>query len=131
MLLRGVSSLVNEIGWENFRKQEDRRLSKAEKFLEYPGFQSLKTDFIEKGYYKRLPDSEIAEVIGHELETMPINIGLDIGSTMAKILIADAIDGRIIFKGSYDNHGDTIETVKQIFLDIKKKGVKSLNIQNI
>jgi len=131
LLIRGVENLVKEIGRDQFRKQEKQCLSKPEKLNEYPGFSDLKNEYEKTGYYKRLPEPDIAEINWTGLEKKPINIGLDIGSTMAKIVIAEAQSKKIIFKSSYGNHGDTIETVKRIFSDIKKKGAECLNIQNL
>ncbi len=131
IFLNGVQHLVEQIGEENFKAQEKEKLRKKEKFIEYPGFKHLKEKYEKTGLFKRLIEPGITEDKGENIEKMPVNIGLDVGSTMAKMLIVNAKNDKIIFKSSYDNHGDTIETIKHIFKDIKNKGANNFNIQNI
>lgn len=130
IFINGVQHLVEEIGEKNFRKQDKKRLSKNESFTEYPSFKELKEKYEKAGLFKRI-DFKEDSIFGPISESMPINIGLDVGSTMAKMLINDARNNKTIFKSSYNNHGDTVETIKHIFKDIKKKGITKLNIQNI
>ena len=75
---------------------------------------------------KRLPDTEIQEMTSESFVDAPVNVGLDIGSTMAKIIIADSRDGRLLLQNSYNNHGDTIETVKHIFKTLKANNIDKL-----
>lgn len=128
--INGVQHLIEEIGENKLRKQERNRLSKKEFFEEYPSFKELKEKYEKAGLYKRIDFNE--ESISNSIsESIPINIGLDVGSTMAKILICDGRNNEIILKNTYDNHGDTIETIKYIFRDIKKIGIQKINVQNI
>jgi len=130
LLIKGVKFLVNKIGPDKFRVSEEKKLRKEEKLISYPSFTEIKKKYEATDKFKRLPDPEIAEV-GESLATRPVNIGLDVGSTMAKMLVADAKTDELLFKSSYDNHGDTIETIKYIWQDLKNQGVGNLNIQNI
>ncbi|MFA5745242.1 MAG: acyl-CoA dehydratase activase-related protein [archaeon] len=128
--INGVQHLVEEIGPNNLRKQNKDILSKKESFLEYPSFKELKEKYETAGLFKRINFKD--ELISCSVsESMPINIGLDVGSTMAKMVISDARNNKLLFRSSYNNHGDTIETIKHIFGEIKKKGITKINIQNI
>ncbi|GAG38039.1 unnamed protein product, partial [marine sediment metagenome] len=53
------------------------------------------------------------------------------GSIMAKIIVNDARTGELLFQNFYDNHGDTIDTIKHIFMKLKSGGIDKLKIQNI
>lgn len=128
--ISGVQHLVEEIGINNLKEQNKETLSKKESFIEYPSFKELKEKYETTGLFKRInfDDKLISCSI---LESTPINIGLDVGSTMAKMIISDARNNEFLFKSSYNNHGDTIETIKHIFRDLKNKGITKINIQNI
>ncbi len=130
MFINGVQHLIEEIGLDNLRGQNIEILSKKESFTEYPSFKELKAKYEKEGLFKRIifDKESISESFS---ESTPINIGLDVGSTMAKMIISDARNNSLLFKSSYNNHGDTIETIKHIFEDIKNKGINKINIQNI
>ena len=50
---------------------------------------------------------------------------------MAKAVVADAASGDSLFMQAYSNAGDTIETMKQIFRDLRTGGVEQLAIRSI
>jgi len=127
----GMKYLVEKIGTGNFRTQNTVQLRKSETLIELPSYKTLKEKYEKEGIYERLPDLEIDEISAEEFSNLPVNIGLDIGSTMAKIVINDAKTGKLIFKNSYNNHGDTIETVKHIFRKLQSNNITRLKIQNI
>lgn len=131
IFLNGAIHLIEKIGRKNFRVREKEKSSKKERFIEYPNFKHLKEKYEKKELFKRLSEPEIMEVKSENLEKMPVNIGLDVGSTMAKMIIVNAENNKIVFKNSYGNHGDTIETIKHIFKDLKDENTSKLNIQNI
>jgi len=128
-LIDGVKFLVNKIGPDKFRASEPKKLRREEKMIRYPSFTELKKKYEASDQFKRLPNPDMNA--GESLSTRPVNIGLDVGSTMAKMIVADAQTDELLFKSSYDNHGDTIETIKYIWGDLKKQGLESLNIQHI
>jgi activator of 2-hydroxyglutaryl-CoA dehydratase len=78
-----------------------------------------------------LPETEIEAVSSEIVKHLPVNIGLDIGSTMAKIVLTEDITGKLLFRDSYNNHGDTIETIKHMFRKLKSNNIDKLKIQNI
>ena len=130
LLLDGVHHLVERVGMENFF-QPERRLKKRPRLMEYPAFATLKDTFASNHLYRRLPDEAVTAWTPQELEVRPVLIGLDVGSTMAKIEIADAETEETLFLDAYSNHGDTIETIKHIFRDLQSRGVARLNIGRI
>ncbi|MBN2010453.1 hypothetical protein JW960_13990 [candidate division KSB1 bacterium] len=131
ILITGMEHLVDQVGHEHFRRKNPVRLRKAGKPIELPSFQSLKTTYEASGIYNRIPDPKLPNILPDNFQTVPVHVGLDIGSTMAKIVIADAITGELLFHNSYNNHGDTIETVKHIFRKLKTMNIHQLNIQHI
>ena len=128
------------INWMKYLHESSPRLSNAmstkEKFLkeqsmsEYPSFSSLFEKFSREKLYYREPEDELIE-INSSLEDVPVNIWFDIGSTMAKIVISEAETDKVLFINSYDNHWDTIDTIKHIFKTLKDRGINKLNIQQI
>ena len=129
--LTGMQHLVDSIGQQNFREQNRVRLRKPDTLFEYPSFKSLKEKYEEQGLYERLPIPEMELLPPGILMNLPVNIGLDIGSIMAKIVVTNARNGNLLFHNFYDNQGDTIDTIKHIFRKLKSAGIDKLRIQNI
>lgn len=125
LLINGARNLAGSI---RFREQE-YQIRKREKFNVYPSFQELQKKYEKQGLYKRILHEEVKEPLN--ISSIPVNMGLDIGSTMAKMVLADAMTGKLLFTCSYENHGDTIATIKHIFGELSGKGIKNLNIQHI
>jgi activator of 2-hydroxyglutaryl-CoA dehydratase/predicted nucleotide-binding protein (sugar kinase/HSP70/actin superfamily) len=131
IIMTGMKYLVESIGKDNFRKQSAVRLRKPDTLLELPSFKTLKEKYEKQGLYERLPNPEIETVSSEIFMNLPVNIGLDIGSVMAKIVVNDDRTGKLLFQNFYDNHGDTINTIKHIFRKLKSRGIDKLRIQNI
>ncbi len=131
LLIYGVKHLIETIGKDNLRRQNTKKIRKPAKLIEYPSFNHLKEHYERSGLYLRLTDPGIADLESRKLNTSPVNIGIDVGSTMAKMAIADALSGELLFTNSYNNHGDTIETIKHMFEHLRSRGTGRLNIQNI
>jgi len=127
----GMQHLVNHVGDAGFRAQNPVRLRKSETLISLPAFSILKTEYENKNLYKRIPDSDFGTKTIDFNQDTPVNIGLDIGSTMAKMIVSHTESNNILYKNSYDNHGDTIQTLKHIFRKLKIEGVEKLKIQNI
>jgi activator of 2-hydroxyglutaryl-CoA dehydratase/predicted nucleotide-binding protein (sugar kinase/HSP70/actin superfamily) len=131
IMMTGMKYLVDRVGEGNFRKQNIVKLRKSTSLTQLPSFKTLKETYEKESLYKRLPDPEVPTVSPEIFTNLPVNVGLDIGSTMAKIVITDARTGGLLFHNSYNNHGDTIETIKHIFRKLKAKNIQRLKIQNI
>jgi activator of 2-hydroxyglutaryl-CoA dehydratase/predicted nucleotide-binding protein (sugar kinase/HSP70/actin superfamily) len=129
-LLDGVNHLVEQVGSEKFFKP-GKELKKIPTLLEFPAFTTLKKTFTADNFFLRLKSEPTTTWIAGELEDREIFIALDVGSTMAKVEIADADSEESLFFGAYSNHGDTIETIKHIFIDLQSKGVTRLNVVQV
>jgi activator of 2-hydroxyglutaryl-CoA dehydratase/predicted nucleotide-binding protein (sugar kinase/HSP70/actin superfamily) len=127
----GMKSLALELGYENIKPEDEHKLVKEEKLPEYPSFSELNKRYTKSRAYKRMSTDEVVKVSPEKLEELPVNIGIDAGSTMAKIAVCNSETGEILMLGSYDNHGDTVETVKHIFQSLRDKGVRKMNLQSI
>jgi len=125
VLIEGSQYLHDNV---KLRKQEKRKLKREKKLTNYPNFKELKKKYEKDGLYVRLGDPKISSLDKNLLKTTPINMGLDVGSTMAKMVISNAKDDELLFFNSYDNHGDTVDTIKHMFKDL---GVDKLNIQHV
>ncbi len=131
LMMTGMKYLVDRVGEGNFRKQNTVKLRKPAALAQLPSFKTLKESYEKEYLYQRLPDPDVPTVSPKIFANLPVNIGLDIGSTMAKIVITDARTGELLFHNSYNNHGDTIETVKHISRKLKDHDIDRLKIQNI
>lgn len=128
--LIGLQFLQRSIGEGNFA-QPERRVISTPKLTEYPSMTKLKEELISKGLYHRIQNIAPTEFDADFMRNQPLMLGLDVGSTMAKLIISDISAKEVLYKGSYSNAGDTIDTIKQIFIDLKNKGVDTLNINQI
>jgi len=128
--LKGLQYLQESIGEGNFA-QPERRILNIPKLSEYPAMQQLKEEFTAQHLFHRMPDIAPTDFDAATMLKQPVMLGLDVGSTMAKLIISDISGKEILYKGSYSNAGDTIDTIKQIFIDLKNRGVSSLNINQI
>lgn len=129
-ILEAMHGLVERIGSDNLFQPDDRLVPKSRP-EEYPAFQQLKSRYLANGHYLRLPDNPIHPQAATILRHHPVIIGLDVGSTMAKVVVADSRTGDIAFQASYSNAGDTIETIKQVFVDLLGTGIEQLQISSI
>lgn len=130
MNLVGMKALVESIGIEHLRGHYDQP-GKDKKLFELPAFYAIQRQYEKSGLYKRLPETEFPTRPTPDIINKNVNVGLDIGSTVAKIVVSDADGHDILYFDSYDNHGDTIQTIQFIFSQFKKYGVDKLKIQNI
>lgn len=97
----------------------------------FPGFAELNASLSARHLFKRMtPDSRsMADVslAGH----VPVLIGIDIGSTMAKIVVCASDSTEVLYKAAYSNAGDTIETIKAVFRDLRVKAGSCLTVSAI
>ncbi len=128
--LKGLQHLQRSIGAGNFA-QPERRVLKMSKLTEYPSMQQLREEFTSSHIYRRMPNTAPTNFDAEAMRQKAVILGFDVGSTMAKLIISDSLKEDILYQGSYSNAGDTIETIKQIFRDLKSKGLGSLNIHQI
>lgn len=94
----------------------------------HPSFGEIRRRHEQTGHYLRLPSPPVAAA---DLRGRAVVVGLDVGSTMAKAVIADAADGEVLALSAYSNAGDTIETVKCVLRDLQRAGVDRLRVRGI
>ena len=97
----------------------------------YPDFPSLKARYEEDLRYLRLADLDVATPCADALDTQSLYMALDVGSTMAKAVLADVDTCSLRFLRAYSNAGDTIETLQQVFRDLRDAGVERLRLRGV
>jgi activator of 2-hydroxyglutaryl-CoA dehydratase/predicted nucleotide-binding protein (sugar kinase/HSP70/actin superfamily) len=124
--IEGLRHLEQCIGPDRFARTEDR-VRRPRTLTEYPGFEALHHKLSASNAYHRLPDppAQVAAAEG------PLLIGLDVGSTMAKLIVSDAGGEKTLFRGTYSNSGDTIDTVKTLFRDLAQRLGPELSLVQI
>ncbi len=128
--LQGLQYLQRTIGQGNF-SQPDKRVVPLKKLNEYPAMRVIKAELESQHLYHRLANDSITNFYPERFSNTPVMMGFDVGSTMAKLIISDESGENILYKGSYSNAGDTIDTIKKIFSEIASKGIKTLQISQI
>lgn len=107
--------------------QPDSRVRRSRPAVEYPAFRALRERYTADHRYLRLADAVPAGLI----DGRPVLMGLDVGSTMAKVALADAETGEILHLAACSNSGDTIESVKRIFEALPRVGGQPLAVRGI
>lgn len=130
IIIEGMKYLTTLLH-NRFRPREEQKLKKVKALIELPSYESVKKRYEEESLYFRFADNSVRAMDNTMIQNMPVNMALDIGSTMAKMVVTNAENGDILFTDSYENHGDTIQTVKHIFSDLRAQGIERLNVQNM
>ncbi len=99
--------------------------------LSYPSFSALQKQLESQNKYKRLANDAAGTAELRNFVQQPLLIGIDVGSTMAKVVISDATNQEILHRAAYSNAGDTIETIKAIFRDLTELGSTELKIERV
>ncbi|MGA7180984.1 MAG: BadF/BadG/BcrA/BcrD ATPase family protein [Thiobacillaceae bacterium] len=129
-ILDSLHRMIERLGDEAIA-QPDIRLERQAEVEYYPSFAELKRQHEADHHYLRLPDQSVRIVTGTEMLGHAVHVGLDVGSTMAKAVVADAVSGEVLFINAYSNAGDTIETLKLVFRDLRNAGVNTLSVRGI
>jgi len=128
--LTSLQTLVSNIGIDKIA-QPDSRLVPKSKMEDYASFTELCHRYQESDHYRRLQGDAQEVLSPANLTERQLILALDVGSTMAKVVLADAQTGSILFLEAYSNAGDTIETVKKVFADLQRMGVDQLPLQSV
>jgi activator of 2-hydroxyglutaryl-CoA dehydratase/predicted nucleotide-binding protein (sugar kinase/HSP70/actin superfamily) len=129
--LEGLRRLAAMIGPGGFSQPQPELLRRRNRAQAYPAFQDLKAEYEASHLYSRMPDPSRVSQTPKAMVDAPLLLGIDVGSTMAKLVVADGDGGDILYSSAYTNAGDTIETVKAIFRDLQKHGSATLRIRQI
>ncbi len=97
----------------------------------FPGFAAIREQLEAAGLYRRLPSAPVPPGDPEDVMNRRVVIGLDVGSTMAKAVVADATDGEVLFLSTVSNAGDTIETVKRVLGALVDTGATTLQLRGI
>ena len=128
--LAAMRRLVDELGPDGL-VQPDTRLTRQCAQDSYPAFAGLKARYESEQRYLRLPDlADVAE-ISPALSGRDLYLALDVGSTMAKAVLADADSGEVRFLRAYSNAGDTIQTLQQVFRELHSAGLATLSLRGV
>jgi activator of 2-hydroxyglutaryl-CoA dehydratase/predicted nucleotide-binding protein (sugar kinase/HSP70/actin superfamily) len=129
IVLKALRGLITRLGDEGI-VQPDMRLMRRNDAQTYPAFAELKERYQKEHHYLRLAnDIQCGEL--HVLASRSVDFGLDVGSTMAKVLVTDAETHEVLSVRAYSNAGDTIETIKKLFSDLRKAGIDSLAVRGV
>lgn len=107
--------------------QPEPRLARPATEKTYPAFAEIRRRHAAGHRYLRLAEAPLAEA-GAEA---PVLIGLDVGSTMAKLALAHAETGETLYLAAYSNAGDTIQTIQQAFAALAAARGERLKVRGI
>ena len=94
-----------------------------------PSFRELRERLAGSGRYVNRQNEEEQTKVSSLLAGQPVNIALDIGSSMAKMVIADAVSGKTIYLNCIANKGDALQTVRRFLATIQESGCSGLPVQ--
>jgi activator of 2-hydroxyglutaryl-CoA dehydratase/predicted nucleotide-binding protein (sugar kinase/HSP70/actin superfamily) len=129
LVLQALRGLITRLGDDGI-VQPDARLLRRDDAQTYPAFAELKERYQTDQRYLRLED----DIRRGELDALAgrsVNLGLDVGSTMAKVLVTDSDTQEVLAVRAYSNAGDTIETIKKLFSDLSEADIESLAVSGI
>ena len=129
-VLSSLHGLVGRVGADKLA-QPDTRLVREPAPIQYPAFRALRESYATNHQYLRLEDLPSLSASDSDLSRRAVMIGLDVGSTMAKTVVADAESGEPLLFKAYSNAGDTIRTVKLIFQDLLGSGGDQLMVRGL
>ncbi len=98
--------------------------------LPFPSFRKLRKRLASAGRYVNRRTEEEQTENSTLLSGQPVNIALDIGSSMAKMIIADAASGKTIYLNCIANKGDALQTVRRFLTTIEEAGCLGLPVQS-
>ncbi len=95
-----------------------------------PSFREIRERLVAGDRFVRLSEEErmlpgVASLIGR-----PADVALDIGSSMAKMAIADSSTGEILYRDCIPNKGDALQTVRSLIGVLDDAGVEGLAVQH-
>lgn len=127
--LLALQELVQRVGHDGIA-QPEHRLLQPETEQTYPPFAQLRRSYEADLRFTR-QDSEEGRGSLVALAGRRLDIGLDVGSTMAKLLVSDADSGEVLAVRACSNAGDTMETIKRIWRDFQEAGLTEVRIHGI
>lgn len=114
-LLDSLRAFVREAGPDGLARAQPRLL-RTRPPETYPALAQLKAHYEASHRYLRLAETPLPERL--QVQGRRLHLALDVGSTMAKAVLADAASGETLWLHAASNAGDTIDTVKRILRDL-------------
>ncbi|UCE32757.1 MAG: hypothetical protein JSW68_07685 [Burkholderiales bacterium] len=127
-LLTSLRSFVRNAGAQGIAAP-DSRLVRRRPLDAYPPLADLRRRYERERRFVRQPDLPLPAT--PSIAGQRVHLALDVGSTMAKAVLAGADSGDILWLSAYSNAGDTIETVKRVFRDLAASGCAQPRIAGI
>jgi activator of 2-hydroxyglutaryl-CoA dehydratase/predicted nucleotide-binding protein (sugar kinase/HSP70/actin superfamily) len=118
-LLASLRAFVRRNGADSLARPQPQLL-RARPPENYPAMAQLKERYEAGRRYLRLPEPHLPERF--EARGRRLHLAFDVGSTMAKALLADADSGATLWLRAASNAGDTIDTVKRMLRDLAAGG---------
>lgn len=129
-LLKSLRCMVAKVGVDNLA-QPDSRLVQQSELEVFPSFTELRERYEKAGSYRRLEQESPGACSPEDLAQRSLILALDVGSTMAKVVLADADTDEVLYLDAYSNAGDTIETVKKVFAELQSMGIEQLPLKSV
>ena len=88
-------------------------------------------DRVRSGQLRRLAPEPFPGLSPERAAGEALDLGLDVGSTMAKLAVADVRSGSLLYVDVVSNAGDTIETAKSLLARLALRGGANLRVRHV
>ncbi len=131
LIFLGMEALRERLSVKNnnFNHPAELKPEKS-KQIPLPSFRELRELLLNAGRYVNRQDEQELMPAAALLAGQPVNIALDIGSSMAKMIIADAASGKTIYLNCIANKGDALQTVRRFLKILQESGCTGLPVQS-
>ncbi|OGA46376.1 MAG: hypothetical protein A3G24_02535 [Betaproteobacteria bacterium RIFCSPLOWO2_12_FULL_62_13] len=130
LVLQALREFVARVGAGNIAQPNPHLLEK-QALAQYPAFSEIKAKHENALRYLRLPGEPVRPELAEGLVHRVVSIGLDVGSTMAKVVVADDQTGEALLISAYSNSGDTIETIKHVFRELRGHSCERMKVRSV
>jgi len=127
------------VGMEALRENHSREKNKIHRpsavptgktrQIPLPSFQELQEQLTAAGQYVNRRSADEAMDAAAISAQQPVHIALDIGSSLAKMIITEAISGKTIFRHCLPNKGDALQTLRRSLAILEEAGCMGLPVQ--
>ncbi|MBN2427396.1 MAG: hypothetical protein JXK94_03570 [Deltaproteobacteria bacterium] len=128
--LKGLMQLEKSL-FSSFPLPQASPLFDSPSLHRLPSLPNTHSHLVANNLYHRLEQSPKTALAAENWWNKPVLMGLDVGSTMAKLVVAGADNQEVFYQGTCSNAGDTIDTIKTLLSELTQIGATSLNIAGI
>lgn len=131
LAMRGMEALVADLA-RRPGKAPQRAIARREKKvpLPLPSFRAIRERLVSGDRFVRMKEDDGEPLQTASFAARPVNIALDIGSCMAKMVVASADGGETLHRQCLPNKGDALQTVRALLHSLAEAGVKGLPVQH-